>query len=136
MCSSGHAPSFESFTSRKQFRDSLKKINIALVDDIFLRRRKDSNLRCHCWHNGFQDRPFQPLAHASIFSKIQNHLFALNLWTVAESHVVPINRDSLKPFGFSISSTGHLQNAPTPKDSNPQISQNPKPINGFEFCGP
>lgn len=33
---------------------------------INLRRRKDSNLRCHFWHNGFQDRPFQPLTHASL----------------------------------------------------------------------
>ena len=31
------------------------------------RRRKDSNLRCPFGHNGFQDRPFQPLAHASCY---------------------------------------------------------------------
>jgi hypothetical protein len=34
-------------------------------DDQIWRRDRDSNPGCHRWHNGFRDRPVQPLRHPS-----------------------------------------------------------------------
>ena len=53
---------------RSKLRAKLDKRQVNFRDA--LRRRKDSNLRCHCWHNSFQDCPFQPLTHASLRTSV------------------------------------------------------------------